>query len=249
MTNRKNRGKIKIEVTHLKSENAKALKAAFPHTIPIFAGFWFLGISYGILMNVSGFSFWYPFLMAIIIFGGSLEFIAASMLLGSFAPLEALMITLMIQLRHVFYGISMLDKFRGTGKFKPYLIYGMCDETFSINYAVDAPSGVDKGRFMFFVTLLNQLYWVSGALIGGIAGSFLNFNTNGLDFVMTAMFTVIFIEQWNKEKCKIPGIIGIAVTAVCLIVFGSSSFMLPSLAGILLLLTVLRKNIEGRCEI
>lgn len=231
----------------MKSENIKALKAAFPHTIPIFAGFWFLGISYGILMNVSGFSFWYPFLMAIIIFGGSLEFVAASMLLGRFAPIDALMITLMIQLRHIFYGISMLEKFKGTGKFKPYLIYGMCDETFSINYAVDAPEGVDKGRFMFFVTLLNQIYWVSGALIGGIAGSFLNFNTKGLDFVMTAMFTVIFIDQWNKEKCKIPGIIGVAVTAACLAVFGSSLFMLPSLAGILLLLTIFRKNIEGRC--
>lgn len=231
----------------MKSESIKALKAAFPHTIPIFAGFWFLGISYGILMNVSGFSFWYPFLMAIIIFGGSLEFVAASMLLGRFAPIDALMITLMIQLRHIFYGISMLEKFKGTGKFKPYLIYGMCDETFSINYSVDAPEWVDKGRFMFFVTLLNQIYWVSGALIGGIAGSFLNFNTKGLDFVMTAMFTVIFIDQWNKEKCKIPGIIGVAVTAACLAVFGSSLFMLPSLAGILLLLTIFRKNIEGRC--
>ncbi len=231
----------------MKSKNIKALKAAFPHTLPILAGFLFLGISYGIIMNINGFSFLYPFFMAIVIFGGSLEFVAASMLLGKFAPLETLMITLMIQLRHIFYGVSMLEKYQGCGKFKPYLIYGMCDETFSINYTADIPEGVEKGRFMFFVTLLNQIYWVSGALIGGIAGSYISFNTKGLDFVMTAMFVVIFIEQWQKEDCKIPGIIGVAATAVCLIIFGSTSFMLPSLASILLLLTAFKKPIERRC--
>lgn len=231
----------------MKSKNIKALKAAFPHTLPILAGFLFLGISYGIIMNINGFSFLYPFFMAIVIFGGSLEFVAASMLLGKFAPLETLMITLMIQLRHIFYGVSMLEKYQGCGKFKPYLIYGMCDETFSVNYTADIPEGVEKGRFMFFVTLLNQIYWVSGALIGGIAGSYISFNTKGLDFVMTAMFVVIFIEQWQKEDCKIPGIIGVAATAVCLIIFGSTSFMLPSLASILLLLTAFKKPIERRC--
>ena len=231
----------------MKSKNIEALKAAFPHTLPILAGFLFLGISYGIIMNINGFSFLYPFFMAIVIFGGSLEFVAASMLLGKFAPLETLMITLMIQLRHIFYGVSMLEKYQGCGKFKPYLIYGMCDETFSINYTADIPEGVEKGRFMFFVTLLNQIYWVSGALIGGIAGSYISFNTKGLDFVMTAMFVVIFIEQWQKEDCKIPGIIGVAATAVCLIIFGSTSFMLPSLASILLLLTAFKKPIERRC--
>lgn len=231
----------------MKSKNIEALKAAFPHTLPILAGFLFLGISYGIIMNINGFSFLYPFFMAIVIFGGSLEFVAASMLLGKFAPLETLMITLMIQLRHIFYGVSMLEKYQGCGKFKPYLIYGMCDETFSVNYTADIPEGVEKGRFMFFVTLLNQIYWVSGALIGGIAGSYISFNTKGLDFVMTAMFVVIFIEQWQKEDCKIPGIIGVAATAVCLIIFGSTSFMLPSLASILLLLTAFKKPIERRC--
>ena len=231
----------------MKSKNIEALKAAFPHTLPILAGFLFLGISYGIIMNINGFSFLYPFFMAIVIFGGSLEFVAASMLLGKFAPLETLMITLMIQLRHIFYGVSMLEKYQGCGKFKPYLIYGMCDETFSVNYTADIPEGVEKGRFMFFVTLLNQIYWVSGALIGGIAGSYISFNTKGLDFVMTAMFVVIFIEQWQKEDCKIPGIIGVAATAVCLIIFGSTAFMLPSLASILLLLTAFIKPIERRC--
>ena len=148
----------------------RALRAAFPHTIPIFAGFCFLGITYGIYMNVSGFSFVYPMLMALTIFGGSLEFVAVTMLLGTFAPLQTLIMTLMIQARHLFYGIAMLDKYKGLGWKRYYLIFGMCDESFSINYTAQVPQGVDRGWFMFFVTLLNQAYWVLGATLGGLLG-------------------------------------------------------------------------------
>lgn len=126
----------------------KAFKAAFPYTIPIFAGFWFLGMTYGVYMNVSGFSFVYPMVMSLIIFGGSLEFVAVSMLLGRFAPVQTLIMVLMIQARHLFYGIAMLDKFKDIGLKKYYLIFGMCDETFSINYTADIPDGVDRGWFM-----------------------------------------------------------------------------------------------------
>lgn len=143
----------------------KALRAAFPHTIPIFAGFWFLGMAYGIYMNALGFSFVYPALMALFIFGGSLEFVAGSMLVASFAPVQALLLAFIIQARHLFYGIAMLDRFRGLGWKRPYLIFGMCDETFSINYAADISQDVDRGWFMFFVTLLTQIYWVSGAAL------------------------------------------------------------------------------------
>lgn len=222
----------------------KALAAAFPYTIPIFAGFWFLGLAYGILMNVSGFSFWYPMLMSMTIFGGSLEFVAASMLLSSFAPLQTLIMTLMIQARHLFYGIAMLDKFKGLGWKRYYLIFGMCDETFSINYTADVPEGIDKGWFYFFVTLLNYLYWVSGATIGGLVGSFLSFDTEGLDFVMTAMFVVIFLEQWLKEKKHYTAVIGVLSSIVCLLLFGSDSFMVPTMVCILFFLTVFRKPIE-----
>lgn len=128
----------------------KALKAAFPKTIPIFAGFWFLGLTYGIYMNVSGFCFWYPMLMSLTIFAGSAEFVAVNMLLGPFNPLLALAMTVMINARHLFYGISMLDKYRGTGWKKFYLIFGMCDESFSINYTAQIPEDVDPGWFFFF---------------------------------------------------------------------------------------------------
>lgn len=222
----------------------KALKAAFPYTIPIFAGFWFLGITYGIYMNVSGFSFIYPMIMSLIIFGGSLEFVAVSMLLGRFAPLQTLVMVLMIQARHLFYGISMLDKFKNMGWKKFYLIFGMCDETFSINYTADIPPDVDRGWFMFFVTLLNQFYWVSGATIGGILGSLITFNTEGLDFVMTAMFVVIFLEQWLKEGKHFTAYIGLAASLLCLFWFGADSFLLPSMACIIAGLTFFRKPIE-----
>ena len=229
---------------HSKEIRLKALKAAFPHTIPIFAGFWFLALAYGIYMNVSGFSFWYPMIMSAVIFGGSLEFVAVSMLLSPFAPIQTLILTLMIQARHLFYGISMLEQFKGMGWKRFYLIYGMCDETFSINYTASIPDGVDKGWFMFYVTLLNQLYWVSGATVGGIVGSMLNFNTEGLDFVMTAMFVVIFLEQWLKEKKHYTAVIGIGSATMCRLVCGADSFLIPTMLTILLLLTLFRKPIE-----
>jgi 4-azaleucine resistance transporter AzlC len=222
----------------------KALKAAFPYTIPIFAGFWFLGMAYGIYMNVSGFSFVYPMIMSLIIFGGSLEFVAVSMLLAPFAPVQTLVMTLMIQARHLFYGISMLDKFKGLGWKKLYLIFGMCDETFSINYTAAIPPSVDRGWFMFFVTLLNHFYWFFGATLGGIAGSYINFNTDGLDFVMTAMFVVIFLEQWMKEKKHYTALIGLASALLCRILLGADNFMIPTMLCILACLTTFRKPIE-----
>lgn len=222
----------------------RALAAAFPHTIPIFAGFWFLGMAYGIYMNISGFSVWYPLLMSTVIFGGSLEFVAVALLMGPFAPVQALILALMIQARHLFYGIAMLDKFKGMGWKRIYLIFGMCDESFSINYTARIPEGVDEGWFMFFVTLLNQFYWVSGSTIGGIVGSLITFNTEGLEFVMTAMFVVIFLEQFLKESKHYTALIGIGASLLCLLIFGADSFMIPTMVTILGLLTLFRKPIE-----
>ncbi|MBQ7875151.1 MAG: AzlC family ABC transporter permease [Oscillospiraceae bacterium] len=229
-----------------KSKNGgyAALKAAFPHTVPVMAGYLFLGISYGIYANVSGFNFLYPMMMGIIVYGGSLEFVAVSMLLGSFAPLQTFLVALLIQARHLFYGIAMLEKYRGTGWKKLYLIYTLSDETFSVNCSAKVPEGVDKGLFYFFISLLDQMYWVFGAALGGILGSFIPFNTEGLDFVMTAMFVVIFLEQWLKEKKHYTALIGVFASAGCLLVFGADSFLIPTMVCILCFLTVFRKPIE-----
>lgn len=227
-----------------KSPVWKAAKAAFPHTIPIFAGFWFLSLTYGIYMNVSGFSFWYPMLMSLTIFAGSIEFVTVNMLLGAFNPLQAFAMTLMINARHLFYGISMLDKYKGMGWKKFYLIFGMCDESFSINYTADIPKDVDRGWFMFFVTLFNHFYWFSGSTLGGIFGSLIHFNTEGLEFVMTAMFVVIFMEQWMKDKKHTSALLGLGLSLLCLIAFGAEHFIIPAMFAILLALTLLRGMIE-----
>jgi len=222
----------------------KALLCAFPKTIPIMTGFLFLGMSYGIYMKVSGFSFVYPLCMSLVIFGGSLEFVTVTMLLGSFAPLQTFLMALMIQARHLFYGIALLEKYKGTGWKKPYLIFGLCDESFSINCSTEVSEGVDKGWFYFFVTILNQSYWVTGATIGGILGSLIQFNTEGLDFVMTAMFVVIFLEQWLKEKKHYTALIGVLASAVCLLLFGADSFLIPTMVCIVCFLTVFKRPIE-----
>lgn len=224
----------------------KALKCAFPHTIPIMTGFLFLGMSYGIYMHVSGFSFWYPMLMAMTIFAGSVEFVCVNFLLGAFNPLQAFIVTLILNARHIFYGISMLDRFKGMGWKKIYLIFGMCDETFSVNYTADIPKDVDSGWFMFFVTLLNQIYWVLGATLGGLFGSLITFNTEGLDFVMTAMFVVIFLEQYLKDKNHLSSYIGLGVSLLMLIFFGAEHFMIPAISGILVCLSVARKSMEEK---
>ena len=225
---------------------SRALKCAFPHTIPIFAGFCFLGMTYGIYMKVSGFAFWYPMLMSLVIYGGSLEFVAVSMLLAPYAPMQAFLMTLMIQARHLFYGIALLDKFRGMGWKKPYLILGMCDETFSINCTAEIPEDVDRGWFYFFVTLLNQIYWVLGATAGGLVGGLIRFNTEGLDFVMTAMFVVIVLEQWRKEKRPDSAAVGRAASVVCLAIFGADNFLIPTMVCILAVLTALRRPLEQK---
>lgn len=221
-----------------------AFFAAFPNTIPILAGFLFLGIAYGIYMNQSGFKFYYPMFMSFIIFAGSVEFATVSWLLGSFDPVNIFFLTLMINARHLFYGLSMLEKYNIPGWKKLYLIYGMCDESFSINATVDVPKDIDKGLFMFFVTMLNQIYWVAGATIGGIFGSFISFDTKGIEFVMTALFVVIFLENWLKEKDHSASVIGLFISFICLMIFKGTNFIIPSMIIILSVLTLLRGRLQ-----
>ena len=221
-----------------------AFFAAFPNTIPILAGFLFLGIAYGIYMNQSGFKFYYPMFMSFIIFAGSVEFATVSWLLGSFDPVNIFFLTLMINARHLFYGLSMLEKYNIPGWKKLYLIYGMCDESFSINATIDVPKDIDRGWFMFFVTMLNQIYWVAGATIGGIFGSFIPFDTKGIEFVMTALFVVIFLENWLKEKDHNASVIGLFISFICLMIFKGTNFIIPSMIIILSVLTLLRGRLQ-----
>ena len=222
----------------------RAFRAAAPQTLPVFAGYLVLGLGYGIYVQSLGLPVWLPPLMGTVVYGGSLEFVLASLLLGSFAPVSAFLMALMIQARHLFYGLTMLQRYRGYGLRSAYMIFAMSDETFSITCSAEPPEGVDRGWFMFFITLLDQFYWVASAAMGAALGAVLPFSTEGVDFVMTAMFVVIFLNQWEKEKQHISALIGILVPLVCLVVFGSGSFLLPAMACILVLLLALRKPIE-----
>ena len=227
----------------------KALITAFPYTVPVMTGYLVLGISYGVLITASGFPFWMPMVTSLTIFAGSMEFVLVNLLLSGFDLLQAFLMTLMINARHLFYGISMLDRYRGMGLKKLYMIFGLTDESFSVNCVTDPPEGVDRSWFMFFVTLLDHSYWFLGTTLGGIFGSLVHFNTEGLDFVMTAMFVVIFMEQWKKDKNHLSAILGLVLPVACLILFGAESFMIPAMLAILAGLTLVRKPLEKEVQV
>lgn len=223
-----------------------AIKAAFPYTIPVMTGYLFLGMVFGIMLNSKGYHFGWSVLMSIFIYAGSMQFVTVNLLSAVFDPLSAFIITLVVNARHLFYGISMLKKFNGTGPNKIYLIMGLTDETYSILCSTEPPNGVDRNSFMFFITLLNQIYWVSASMVGGLIGSFFTFNTSGIDFVMTALFVVIFINQWKSKKEHLPAVTGVGISLLCLMIFGPDNFIIPSMIFIVLALTILRKTIERR---
>lgn len=222
----------------------KAFQAAFPHTIPIAVGFLFLGMSYGFLMQSKGFSVFYPMLMSFFIFAGSMEFVTVDLLLSAFHPWYAFLLALMVNARHLFYGISMLDRYKNVGWKKFYLIYGMCDESFTVNCSVTPPPEVDRGWFMFFVTLLNQAYWVGGATLGALLGYVIRFDTKGIEFVMTALFVVMFLNQWEESKDHRSAITGLGCSFFCLLVFGSGHFIIPAMVLMILCLTLGGKKEE-----
>ena len=213
----------------------KAFLAAFPLTLPICAAFLFLGFSYGFFICSKGFSPWYPFFTSMLVFAGSMEFVLVGMLLSAFNPWYCYLMTLMVNSRHLFYGLSMLEKFKDTGWKKIYLIFGMCDESFAINVSTSPPEGIDKGWFMTFVTLLNQIYWVVGSTIGGLMGSSIKINTQGLDFSLVALFVAIFVSQWQNSTNHNPAIIGIILPLVCLVILGPQSFVPPAMLLMLIL--------------
>lgn len=223
----------------------KAFKAALPYTLPICIGFIVLGMSYGFLMRSKGFPLIYPMLMSLFIFAGSMEFVTVNLLLSDFNPLHVFFLTLMVNARHIFYGISMLDKYKNCGWKKPYLIFAMCDETFTVNCAVTPPEDVDKGWFMFFVTLLNQIYWVSGATLGALLGYIIHFDASGIEFVMTALFVVMFINQGEETKEHTPALMGLGCSLLCLLVFGSSNFIISAMILIVLCLSIGKGKLEA----
>ncbi|MFQ1015545.1 AzlC family ABC transporter permease [Avibacterium paragallinarum] len=226
-----------------------AAKAAFPYSLPMIIGFVFLGIAYGLYMKALGFGVLYPLFMAALIYAGSVEFIVAGALIQGFAPLHIFLLTLMVSGRQIFYSISMLEKYGvQLGKKRWYLISALVDESFSLNYMAKIPPHLDKGWYMFFVTLYLQCYWVLGAVLGNLFGEIIPFDLRGIEFAMTALFLVIFAENWLKEKSHESSLLGLGVALLCLVVVGKDHFLIPTLLGIWIILTLWRPKLSMKLE-
>lgn len=221
-----------------------AFRHAFRASLPIMAGYGFLGMTYGIYMHELGFSFLYPMLMAMVVYAGSAEFLLGNMLLGSFHPLQTFLMILMVNARHLFYGLAMLERYRGLGWKKFFLIFGMSDETFALTSSTTVPDGTDRGWYLLWLTWLDETYWVAGATIGGLVGPLLTFDLRGLDFVLTAMFTAIFADNWMREDGHVSSLSGLFVCGLALVVFGPDRFIIPSMVVILVFLTLMRRKLE-----
>lgn len=224
-------------------EKIEALKAAFPYTLPILFGFLFLGITYGILMRSRGYGAGWSLLMSLVGYCGSMQFVAVGLMITGSNPLHIFLLSAMVNARHIFYGISMLEKYRGIGRIKPFLIATLCDETFSIVYSTKAPDGIEQKWFYFFISLLDYIYWALSCFLGGLIGGFIHFQVKGLDFALTALFLVIFTEQWQRREHRPATIVGLICSGLCLLCMGQENFIVPAMFSILTVLTLLKKRL------
>lgn len=219
------------------------IKSAFIATIPVLTGYLVLGFGFGIILKSAGYGILLAFVMSFLIYAGSMQYVAIGLLTGGASWLTAALTTLMVNARHLFYGISMLDKYKGTGKRKPYLIFALTDETYSL-VCGDLPNVPTENRtdYYFCVSLFNQIYWIAGSVLGAVVGSLLRFNSEGIDFALTALFLTVFLEQWLTTKKHVPAIIGVVTSALCLFIFGSENFLIPAMLVIALLLCLYKED-------
>lgn len=221
----------------------KMIKPAFIATIPVLTGYVVLGFGFGIVLKASGYGIGLAFAMSLLIYAGSMQYVAVGLLTGGASLLTAALTTLMVNARHLFYGISMLDKYSGTGKRKPYLIFALTDETYSL-VCHDDPSIPPESRtdYSFLVSLFNQIYWVVGSVLGAVVGSVVEFNSEGIDFALTALFVTVFLEQWLTTKNHSPALIGVGASVLCLVIFGSENFLIPAMLLIALALCLYKEE-------
>lgn len=229
--------------------NKLAIRAAFLDTIPVMTGYLFLGFGFGIYLNENGYGLLWALAMSLFIYAGSMQYVAVSLMTGGASVLTTALTTLMVNARHLFYGISMIDTYKNMGKAKPYLIFSLTDETYSLVSRDQVPDGVSRTAYFLLVSLFDQLYWVLGSVIGSAAGKLIPINYEGIDFVLTALFVTIFVEQWLSTKHHAPAVIGITATALCLFLFGQDIFLIPSMLLIAATLAISRKSKEeNACE-
>ena len=219
-----------------------AVRTAFLDTVPVMTGYVFLGFGFGILLYQSGYGVLWSFAMSLFIYAGSMQYMTVSLLTGGASLLTAALTTLVVNARHLFYGISMVDAYKGAGSRKPYLIFALTDETYSLVSQNRTPEGISRLGYCFLVSLFDQIYWVAGSVLGSLAGSLLPLNFKGIEFVLTALFVTIFVEQWLSTKNHFPAIVGVAATALCLALFGKEIFLIPSMIVIAAVLVIKSKT-------
>ena len=223
-----------------------AVRTAFLDTLPVMAGYVFLGFGFGILLHQSGYGLLWAVAMSLFIYAGSMQYLAVSLLTGGAGLLTAALTTVVVNARHLFYGISMVDAYKGAGRKKPYLIFALTDETYSLVSQNQVPEGISRHGYCFLVSLFDHIYWVAGTALGSLTGTLLPINYEGIEFALTALFVTIFVEQWLSTKDHRPALIGLGSTLLCLLVFGRDIFLIPSMVIIALCLTMTRKT--GRRE-
>lgn len=221
----------------------KVLKQAFVATLPVMTGYLVLGFGFGLVLKANGFSTFLAFVMSLTIYAGAMQYVAIGLLTGGASFLTVALTTLMVNARHLFYGISMLRRYQGTGGRKPYLIFALTDETYSL-VCRDDPAVEEKQRSNYYllVSLLNHSYWIAGSVLGALMGSVVSFNTEGIDFALTALFVTVFLEQWLSTKKHAPALIGVIVSAACLLIFGAEHFLIPAMLVIGLLLCLKKEG-------
>ena len=232
----------------MKQEHSKLLRRAFVATLPVMAGYVVLGTGFGILFQSKGYGLLWAAAMSIFVYAGSMQYLAVDLLTGGVSLIAAAVTTLMVNARHLFYGISMISKYQNMGPYKPYLIFGLTDETYSLN-CVDLPEEITNAPLYYFlVTILDQIYWVLGTVLGSLLGQIIPFSTEGIDFSLTALFITVFVEQWKSTRDHVPAIIGLASSVVCLLIFGTGNFLIPTMILITLCLTIYRRTEGGKAH-
>lgn len=227
----------------------KAFKQAFIATIPIFIGFLFIGIAYGVYMQSKGFNYIYCGLASLFVCAGALQMVGVEFLISAFNPIYVFIMSVMINARHLFYSVSMLGKYKDMGKKKPFMIFALCDETFSLNSSAELPDDVDEKLYYFYVTVFDYFYWVLGSVVGGLVGEFITIDVTGIDFILTALFFVTFVNQIVVQKQYATSFLGVVASLICLFIFGKDAFIIPSMVMILVILTVFRSKFDKQEEV
>ncbi|MGI6031682.1 MAG: AzlC family ABC transporter permease [Eubacteriales bacterium] len=226
----------------------QALRAAFPLTIPVMLGYLFVGIAFGVLYQQAGYGWPWALLMSLTVYAGSMQFLAVTLFDGSFTLATVALLTLLVNVRHLFYGLSFVERFRGMGRAKPYLIFSLTDETYSLLCGVRTPQGVDPAKFCLCIAGLDQLYWIAGSVLGALVGAVLSFDTTGIDFAMTALFLVIATEQWMQTRRHLPCLLGGGMSLAALWLFGPDQMILPAMLAMTAALLAIRRPMEAALE-